>query len=91
MATHSENGSILERVYNIIATDFGYSGRLDSDTKLYGDDVSLDSLEGLELVGYVEDGFGIVIEDNNWREIQTVGQLVDYVESRVPERPQQVI
>ena len=52
---------------------------VDMDTNLMKD-LSADSLDAVEIIMAIEDEFGIEIPDEDAENIQTVGDLVKYVE-----------
>lgn len=45
------------------------------------DDLDADSLDAVELIMSIEDEFDIEIPDHLAEQFQTVGQIVDYIES----------
>jgi len=74
--------SISERVIVIIAAESGLpvdSIKLEANL---ADDISMDSLELVETVMAVEEEFGMEIPDEDAGEIKSVGDLIQYVESR---------
>ena len=49
-------------------------------------DFNLDSLEKIEVMFDIEDMFDIEISESEGKEIQTVQQAIDYVQSKLNER-----
>lgn len=52
------------------------------DTKI-ADDLGADSLDLVDLLMSVEDEFGIEIPDEDVENIQTIGDIVDYIDKKV--------
>lgn len=48
------------------------------------DDLGADSLDAVELVMAIEEAFGIEIPDEEAEKLQRVGEVIRYVETRVP-------
>ena len=69
---------IKEKIVLYLATEFGPSDPITLETNLESD-LGADSLDEVELVIAMEDEFGIDISD----EVRTVGQLVDFVYSKL--------
>jgi acyl carrier protein len=58
-------------------------GRIEEGTR-FREDLDADSLDLYELVMELEDTYGIRVSEEEAAEIETVGQAVDFVCSRVP-------
>ena len=58
-------------------------GRIEDGTR-FCEDLDADSLDLYELVMELEDTYGIRVSEEEAAEIETVGQAVDFVCSRVP-------
>jgi acyl carrier protein len=58
-------------------------GRIKDGTR-FREDLDADSLDLYELVMELEDTYGIRVSEEEAAEIETVGQAVDFVCSRVP-------
>jgi acyl carrier protein len=58
-------------------------GRIEGGTR-FREDLDADSLDLYELVMELEDTYGIRVSEEEAAEIETVGQAVDFVCSRVP-------
>lgn len=52
------------------------------DTKI-ADDLGADSLDLVDLLMSVEDEFGIEIPDEDVENIQTIGDIVDYINEKI--------
>lgn len=77
----TRNGTVRERVIDIICEHMGASRDKVTDETRFINDLGADSLDTIELVMEVEDEFGIDIPDENAVEtINTVGEAIAYVE-----------
>lgn len=56
-----------------------------SEGSVLTDDLGLTSLDLISIVGDVEDSFGISVEDEAMESIETVGDVLDYIEGRLEE------
>lgn len=54
-----------------------------SEGSVLTDDLGLTSLDLISIVGDVEDSFGISVEDEAMDSIETVGDVLDYIEGRL--------
>src|SRR5262245_45437017 len=85
---HSRGGSyvsssIEERVINIVCEQMGASrDKIQAETSFIND-LGADSLDTVELVMEFEDEFDINIPDEDAEKIQTVGDAIEYIKSRV--------
>ncbi|ASS91590.1 MAG: acyl carrier protein [Bacillaceae bacterium] len=74
---------VLERVTKIIVDRLGVD---ESEVKLessFKDDLGADSLDVVELVMELEDEFGMEISDEEAEQIVTVGDAVNYIQSKL--------
>jgi acyl carrier protein len=73
------NQDIIKTVYELLAKQFerDISSLTDATTL---DQLGADSLDRVELVMKCEDAFGIEIDDETAGTLQTVGQIVAYVQ-----------
>lgn len=72
---------IAEKVKKIVAEVAGaFEGEVDELSTLAGD-LSLDSLDKVELVIKLEEGFGLEIEDGDAENIKTVQDIITYVQN----------
>lgn len=79
----SENsGSIEERVIKIVCEKFSMSADKVSRETSFNDDLGADSLDTVELVMQFEDEFSVNIPDEDAANIRTVGDAVDYIQSK---------
>ena len=71
---------IFDKIKDIIIDQFQVEvSDVGMDTNLMKD-LSADSLDAVEIIMAIEDEFGIEIPDEDAENIQTVGDLVKYVE-----------
>lgn len=56
-----------------------------SEDSVLTDDLGLTSLDLISIVGDVEDSFDISVEDEAMESIETVGDVLDYIEGRLEE------
>ena len=71
----------LEKLATIIADQLGIEENgITEDTTL--EDLGADSLALVELVMSVEEEFNIQIEDEDMEKFKTVGDVLDYIESK---------
>ena len=74
---------VLERVTKIIVDRLGVE---ESEVKLeasFKDDLGADSLDVVELVMELEDEFDMEISDDDAEKIATVGDAVNYIQSKI--------
>lgn len=74
--------TILERVSKVIVDRLGVD---QSEVKLeasFRDDLGADSLDVVELVMELEDAFDMEISDEDAEKISTVGDAINYIESK---------
>ncbi len=74
--------TISEKIQEIIALQFGFEFT-DIAPETTFDDLEADSLGSLETVIAIEKEFNIQLPDNEIKEISTVGDMVNFVESKV--------
>ncbi len=73
---------ILEKIKAIIVEQLNVDpGEIKPETNLMKD-LEADSLDAVEIILAIEDEYGIEIPDDDAEQFQTVGDLVNYVESR---------
>jgi len=69
----------------ILLLDHGYSEhRIKKDTR-FNEDLGFDSLDWVELVIAVEDGFDIDFEEDDPREVSTFSDAVDAIMRKAPD------
>ncbi|MFO0983917.1 MAG: acyl carrier protein [Planctomycetota bacterium] len=77
------SSSIEERVINIVCEQMGASRDKIQPETSFINDLGADSLDTVELVMEFEDEFDINIPDEDAEKIQTVGDAIEYIKSRV--------
>lgn len=75
--------SIQERVTAIVVDVLGVDeARVTADAS-FRDDLEADSLDLVELIMQFEEEFESEISDEDAQKIETVGQIVDYIQARM--------
>lgn len=75
--------TVLERVSKVIVDRLGVD---ESEVKLeasFREDLGADSLDVVELVMELEDEFDMEISDEDAEKIATVGDAINYIESKI--------
>ena len=75
--------NVEERVLNIVCEQLGTSRDKISRETSFINDLGADSLDTVELVMEFEDEFEINIPDEDAEKIQTVGDAIQYIESKL--------
>jgi acyl carrier protein len=79
----SKAENVEDRVLNIVCEQLGTSrDKITMDTSFIND-LGADSLDTVELVMEFEDEFEISIPDEDAEKIQTVGDAVNYIKSKM--------
>ena len=73
--------SLEEKVKQIIVEQLGVDESEVTPTASFVDDLGADSLDTVELVMALEEGFGIEIPDEDAEKIQTVHDAIGYIQS----------
>lgn len=74
---------VLEKVKAILCNQFDVEeDTITTDTRLE-DDLGADSLDVVDLLMSLEDEFDVEIQDEDIEKIQTVGDLVSYIEEHM--------
>lgn len=73
---------VFERVKRIIVERLGVDESEVTPEASFKDDLGADSLDVVELVMELEDEFDLEISDEDAEKITTVGEVVQYIESR---------
>ena len=76
--------SIEDKVKQIIVEQLGVDEAEVTPTASFIDDLGADSLDTVELVMALEEGFGIEIPDEDAEKITTVKEALAYIESHLP-------
>jgi acyl carrier protein len=71
------------KVYQIIVDKLGVKQTDLADNVSFYDDLAVDSLDFCELIVDIEKAFNILIEDDQYDKLKTVGALVNFVEQKV--------
>ena len=77
---------LFERVRDHLSAELSVDGSSIRDETRFKEDLNADSLHLVELMVELEDDYGIRIPDDEAARIKTVGQVVDFVAARAPER-----
>ena len=77
---------LLQRVRDHLSTELEVDPSAIQDATRFKEDLNADSLHLVELMVELEDDYGIRIPDDEAARIETVGQVVDFVHARAPER-----
>ena len=78
-----ENGvSVEDKVIEIVSEQLGAPKEEVSRESSFVDDLKADSLDVVELVMEFEDEFGITIPDDDYEQLRTVGDAIDYIEEK---------
>lgn len=72
---------ILERVTRIVVDRLGVDESEITLEASFKDDLGADSLDTVELIMELEDAFDIEISDGDAEKVQTVGDVVRYIEA----------
>ena len=73
---------IDQRVKDIIVEQLGVNPEQVTDTASFIEDLGADSLDTVELVMAFEEEFGVEVPDEDAEKLQTVGNVVDYIEKK---------
>ncbi|MDR2606537.1 MAG: acyl carrier protein [Oscillospiraceae bacterium] len=71
------------QIRDIIVSTLGCDESIVTETADVKEDLGADSLAVVELIMAIEDAFGISIDEEKMKEIQTVGDIVALVSSKV--------
>ena len=74
--------SIEEKVKDIIVEQLGVNPEQVTPTASFIEDLGADSLDTVELVMAFEEEFGVEVPDEDADKLQTVGDVVKYIEER---------
>jgi acyl carrier protein len=77
------DSSVHDRVVRIVCDQMGASPDKVTPESSFINDLGADSLDTVELVMELEDEFEISIPDEDAEKIQTVGNAIDYIESKL--------
>lgn len=80
------SASVEEKVKAIIVEQLSVDEAEVTPTASFVDDLGADSLDTVELVMALEEGFGIEIPDDAAEKITTVKEAMDYIEAHLPKK-----
>lgn len=73
----------FDKIKTIILSELKVdSDKITREARL-SEDLGADSLDAVELIMNIEDEFDISISDDEAQDIKTVGELVDFVDSKI--------
>jgi acyl carrier protein len=78
---------VLERIRSHLSDELGIDDAQIREDSRFKEDLEADSLDLVELVMELEDGYGIRIGESEAERIKTVGQAVDFVLSHASAHP----
>jgi acyl carrier protein len=78
---------VLERIRTHLSDELGIDAAEIRENSRFKEDLEADSLDLVELVMELEDGYGIRIAEDEAERIKTVGQAVDFVLSHASAHP----
>lgn len=70
---------VFEQVKKVVVDQLGVSESEVTKEASYVDDLGADSLDTVELVMALEEGFGMEIPDEEAEKIKTVGDTINYI------------
>ena len=76
--------SVEDKVKQIIVEQLGVDESEVTPTASFIDDLGADSLDTVELVMALEEGFGMEIHDEDAEKITTVKDAINYIETHLP-------
>lgn len=74
---------VFEKIKNYLSSQMGIDESLITMDATFVEDLNIDSLDLVELILTLEEEFGIVIPEEDAEELSTVGDVVNYVSSRI--------
>ena len=78
-----DKGEIHDKLSDVLVKELGLEAdKITADAK-FEEDLEVDSLGVVELLMALEDNFGVSIPDEEAESIETVGQAVDLVHSKL--------
>ena len=73
--------TIIEKVNEIMVDEFEVEASIINPSSQLGEDLGLDSLDGVDLVVAIEKEFGCKIQEDVARNMKTIKDVYDYVEN----------
>ena len=77
---------VFERIQELLADQMNIEKEKITKTTKIVDDLKADSLDIVEMLMALEDEFAISVPDEDARGLVTVGQIAEYVESKMPKK-----
>jgi len=77
------DSSVRDRVVRIVCDQMGAAAEKVTPETSFINDLGADSLDTVELVMELEDEFEVSIPDEDAEKIQTVGNAIDYITSKL--------
>ena len=78
---------VLERIRTHLSEELGIDASIIEEGSRFKEDLEADSLDLVELVVELEDGYGIRMPEDEAEKIKTVGQAVDFVLAQASVNP----
>ena len=78
---------VLERICAHLSEELGIDRSIIEEGSRFKEDLEADSLDLVELVVELEDGYGIRMPEDEAEKIKTVGQAVDFVLTQAKANP----
>jgi acyl carrier protein len=78
--------SIEEKVKDIIVEQLGVNPEQVTPQASFIEDLGADSLDIVELVMAFEEGFSVEVPDEDAEKLQTVGDVIKYIEERAKQQ-----
>lgn len=72
----------LQKVIKIVANKLGIEEERIEEDSLIIEDLQADSLDIVEMIMEIEEQFGITIDDNEINKLQTIKDIVEYIENK---------
>ena len=73
---------VFEKLKSILSEQLDIDENSITPDSLLVEDLGADSLDAIDIVMSVEDEFGIEIPDEDVENISTIGDIVDYIDSK---------
>jgi len=74
--------SLLEEIKDVVCEQLGVKAEEVKPEASFIDDLGADSLDTVELVMALEEKFGIEISDEDAEKMQTIGDVIKYIERK---------
>jgi acyl carrier protein len=84
MAATLTREEVLDRIRSHLAEELGIDASAIAEESRFKEDLEADSLDLVELVMELEDGYGIRMPEDEAERIKTVGQAIDFVLNHAP-------